>query len=314
MLLVAFTSLGLCQESGPPANKLADEYRIPVDVNLVVLPVTVRERNGGFVSGLKRDNFRVFENGAEQEIKNVFHEDIPVTAGLVVDSSGSMRTKLPEVAAAALTFARSSNKRDEMFVVKFNEKVSMGLPDGVAFTDQEYQLDAAFSKIVANGKTALYDAISLALEHLRKGQWSKKVLIVVSDGGDNASRLSRDQVMALARHSNAIIYTIGLFDEDDPDRNPGVLNQLAKISGGEAFFPEMTREAVAICKQIAVDIRNQYTIEYIPRNQQMDGTYRAIRVAVSAPGRRRLIVRTRAGYTAPVANNVTAHGTYPMPK
>jgi Ca-activated chloride channel homolog len=211
-----------------------------------------------------------------------------------------MSAKRPEVIGAALAFARSSNPADQMFVVNFNEHVSFGLPDSAPFTDNAAQLQVALSRIVANGETALYDAVAAALKRLKRGNRDKKVLIVISDGGDNASKHKLAQIMATARQSDAIIYTVGLFNGEDPDKNPHVLKQLAKDTGGEAFLPESLSEVVPICEQIARDIRNQYTIAYVPTNRKQDGTYRAIQVKASIASRRRLFVRTRAGYTAPL--------------
>jgi len=265
----------------------------------VVLHATVQNRNGILVSGLGKDNFQVYEDGVLQQIDYFSHEDIPVTVGLVVDNSGSMRPKRPEVIAAALAFARSSNPQDQMFVVNFNELVSLGLPADTPFTDQAAQLEVALSRIAADGETALYDAVAAALEHLKKGNQDKKVLIVISDGGDNASKHNLAQIMAMAGHPDAIIYTIGLFIAEDPDRNPGVLKRLAKDTGGEAFLPESVGEVLPICQRIARDIRNQYTIAYAPANRKQDGTYRVIQVKANAPGHGRLVVRTRAGYYAP---------------
>ena len=187
------------------------------------------------VSGLHKEDFQVYENGVLQQIEHFSHEDIPVTVGLVLDNSASMRPKRSEVIAAAMAFARSSNPQDQMFVVNFNEHVSFGLPANTPFTDQTAQLADALSKFHANGETALYDAVAAALDHLKQGNRDKKVLIVISDGGDNASKHNLGQIMAGAGQSDAIIYTIGLFDEDDPDRNPHVLKQLAKDTGGDSF-------------------------------------------------------------------------------
>jgi Ca-activated chloride channel family protein len=156
------------------------------------------------------------------------------------------------------------------------------------------------SRIIANGETALYYAVAAALKHLKKGNRDKKVLIVISDGGDNASKHNLAQIRATARQSDAIIYTLGLFGENDPDMNPHVLKQLAKDTGGETFLPESLGEVVPICEQIACDIRNQYTIAYVPTNRKQDGAYRVVQVQAEAPGRGRLFVRTRAGYTAPL--------------
>jgi VWFA-related protein len=267
---------------------------------MVVLHATVRNRQGILVSGLCKDDFQVYEDGVLQQIKYFSHEDIPVTVGLVVDHSGSMGPKRSEVIAAALAFARSSNPEDQMFVVSFNEHVSFGLPADTPFTDKVAQLEVALSRIAANGMTALYDAVAAALEHLKKGNRDKKVLIVISDGGDNASKHKLAQIMAMAGQPEAIIYTIGLFDEDDPDRNPHALKQLAKATGGEAFLPGSVRDVVPICERIARDIRNQYTTVYVPTNRKQDGAYRVIQVKAGPPGRGGLLVRTRAGYYAPL--------------
>ena len=297
--LIVLPSLARPQETSPSQSRRGDEYTIRVNADSVVLHATVQNRNGILVSGLGKDNFQVYEDGVLQQIDYFSHEDIPVTVGLVVDNSGSMRPKRPEVIAAALAFARSSNPQDQMFVVNFNELVSLGLPADTPFTDQAAQLEVALSRIAADGETALYDAVAAALEHLKKGNQDKKVLIVISDGGDNASKHNLAQIMAMAGHPDAIIYTIGLFIAEDPDRNPGVLKRLAKDTGGEAFLPESVGEVLPICQRIARDIRNQYTIAYAPANRKQDGTYRVIQVKAKAPGNGGLIVRTRAGYYAP---------------
>ncbi|RPJ54539.1 MAG: VWA domain-containing protein [Acidobacteria bacterium] len=275
-------------------------YTICINVDMVVLHASVRNRKGILVSGLDKDNFQVYEDGVPQQIKYFSHEDIPVTVGLVIDNSGSMRPKRPEVIAAALAFARSSNPEDQMFAVSFNENITFGLPSDTPFTDSGAQLEAALSRSAAAGMTALYDAVAAALEHLKKGNRDKKVLLVVSDGGDNASRRDRAQVMAMAGQPDAIIYTIGLFDRQDPDRNPRVLKQLAKATGGEAFLPQSLADVVPVCERIAHDVRNQYTIVYVPTNGRQDGTYRVIQVNAGAKDRGRLEVRTRAGYYAPL--------------
>ena len=264
----------------------------------MVLHATVSDRQGGFVSDLGEQDFVVYEDGVPQRIRLFRNEDIPVTVGLVVDHSTTMRPKLAEVAAAARTFVRSSNREDEMFVVNFNEIVSLGLPGTIRFTDSTAELENAITAAPTGGQTALYDAIAKGLEELQAGSRDKKVLIVVSDGGDNASARSLAQVMNLAEQSSAVIYTVGVFDEDDPDRNPGVLKRLAQATGGEAFLPGQLSEVVAICERIARDIRHQYTIGYVPTNLTRDGAYRAIRVVARAKGHDRLSVRTRTGYIA----------------
>ena len=296
-----FLVLVVCAGDRTPQIKQdhdSESFRISVDVALVVLPATVIDRQGGFVSDLGEQNFEVYENGVPQRIRLFKNEDIPVTVGLVVDHSSTMGSKLAEVTAAARTFVRSSNQEDEMFVVNFNENVSLGLPRTTRFTNSTAELERAITAAPAGGQTALYDAIAKALEELQAGSRDKKVLIVVSDGGDNASARSLSQVMKLAEQSSAVIYTLGVFDEEDPDRNPAVLKRLALATGGEAFFPSQLSEVVAICGRIARDIRHQYTIGYVPSNLTRDGAYRAIRVRARANGHDRLSVRTRAGYIA----------------
>jgi Ca-activated chloride channel homolog len=269
------------------------------EVDLVVLPVTVTDHQGQFVSGLTEGDFRIYENGHLQSISLFDHSDVPVTVGLVVDSSGSMRPNRSEVAEAARDFLTSSNPQDEIFVVNFNERVSLGLPPSVPFTSNATQLEAAVLQGPSTGMTALYDATVFALKHLALGTNDKKALIIISDGGDNSSYEDFRQVLAAAQHGNAILYAIGILNEAEADVNPGVLRKLAKATGGEAYFPKSAEDLPGICQQIARDLREQYTIAYVPTDKNHDGTYRAIRVSVHAPGKRALVVRTRAGYFAP---------------
>jgi VWFA-related protein len=295
ILLPIFLAGHTASQTPPAAQDPESGFRISVDVALVVMPATVTDRQRGFVSNLVEGDFEVYENGVRQHIRLFRNEDIPVTVGLVVDQSTSMLPKLAEVSAAAQTFVRSSNPQDEMFVVNFNEHVSLGLPGAVRFTNNTVELANAIVVRPAGGQTALYDAIAKALVELQAGSRDKKVLIVVSDGGDNASVRNLAQVMELAGQSSAVIYTIGVFDEDDQDRNPSVLKRLARATGGEAFFPGQISEVAPICDRIARDIRHQYTIGYVPTNLTRSGVYRSIRVVAREEGHQ-LSVRTRTGY------------------
>jgi VWFA-related protein len=284
----------------PPAVQVpaTGAFRISVDVPLVVLHATVTDRQGSLVTNLGEQDFQVSENGVPQRIQVFKNEDIPVAVGLVIDHSTSMRPKLAEVTAAARAFVRSSNREDEIFVVNFNEIVSLGLPPSIHFTDSSVELAYAISDESARGLTALYDAIAMGLGQIQTATRDKKVLIVVSDGGDNASRRTLDQVMKLAEQSSAVIYTIGVFDESDAERNPGVLNRLARATGGEAFLPVQLPEVVANCERIARDIRHQYIVGYAPSNPAPDGSYRSIRLVARTKGQGKLSVRTRTGYIA----------------
>lgn len=275
----------------------ASQAQIRVDVDLVVLPATVQDRHGQRVSDLQQGNFAVYEDRVAQRIRLFQHEDIPVTVGLVVDHSGSMDAKLAEVTAGAKAFVRSSNTDDQMFVVNFNETVSLGLPDAIGFTTNAEELERAIWRSRAAGQTALYDAIVVALARLRAGVRDKKVLVVISDGADNASRHKLAQVLEMAATSSVIIYTVGLFAPEDQDANPSVLRHLARATGGEAFLPGELSDVVTICERIARDIRSQYTIGYFSSNVKQDSVYRTVRVAAQAPDHGKLSVRTRPGYT-----------------
>jgi Ca-activated chloride channel homolog len=298
--LIALPAMPRFRECLLSQNPQSDAFTIGVSVDVVVLHATVRDRKGNLVSELVQENFQVYEDGVRQQIECFSHEDVPVTVGLVVDNSGTMKPKRREVIASALAFARSSNAEDQMFVVHFNENVSFGLPDDTPFTDNIDQLETALSRIRADGMTALYDAVAAGLEHLKKGNRDKKVLIVISDGGDNASKYKLDAILSMAGKSDAIIYTIGIFDEDDPDRNIGALKQLARATGGEAFLPDSAGEVISVCKQIAHDIRNQYSLTYLSTNKKQDGSYRMIEVKAESPHRGHMLVRTRTGYYAPL--------------
>jgi VWFA-related protein len=304
LVVLAFLLTSAClarpQETSTSELRPVDPYKISVNVSSVVLHATVENHKGTPVSGLGKDDFQVFEDGVIQPIEFYSHEDIPVTVGLVLDNSGSMGPKRNEVIAAAMAFARSSNPQDQMFVVNFNEYISLGLPADTPFTDQTAQLQTALSRFNANGETALYDALAVAIDHLKKGNRDKKVLIVISDGGDNASKHKLSQILAMAGQSDAIIYTIGIYTDEDPDQNPDALRQLSKATGGEAFFPQTIADVVPVCERIAHDIREQYTLAYSPTNLKQDGAYRGIRVKAKAPSRGSLSVRTRTGYYAPL--------------
>ncbi len=274
----------------------ANQGTISVVTALVVLPVRVTGADGDFVSGLTQEQFRVFENGRKQPITLFRQEDTPVTVGLVVDHSSSMGPKLKSVATAVSAFAQSSNPEDEMFVVDFSDNVSVKLPGGKPFTSNPRELAQAVSAVSAHGMTALYDAVAEGLDHLQLGRSDKKALIVVSDGGDNASRRKYAEVLELAHRSQAVIYAIGLVDAHE-EENPEVLRRLCKDTGGLAFFPAEGQSVSDISASIAHDLREQYTIGFSPEKKN-DGAFRKIRVEVTAPGRGKLLVRTRSGYFA----------------
>jgi len=277
------------------ASQVGEDFTIKTTSRLVILDVSVKASKGGFVGGLGKEHFRVYENGKLQEITQFANTDIPVTVGIIVDESGSMGPKRGDVITAALAFIGGSNPQDEVFVINFNEKAYRGLPEGTLFSDNMLQLRDALWKNPPEGRTALYEAVLLGLKQLNQGHRDKRTLVVISDGGDNVSTHKLEDVLEGVMDSFATIYTIGIFDEDDPDRNPGVLRKLAHLSGGEAYFPTKLEEVIPICRQIAKEVRTRYTIGYVPSLENGPGI-RHIQVKVSSPDGGKLIALTRTGY------------------
>lgn len=270
-------------------------FTISDNVNLVLLDVNVKSPKGGFVTGLQKDNFKVFEDGHARQITQFASVDSPVSIGLVVDNSGSMRNKKPEVTMAGLSFARQSNPYDEFFVVNFNNSVVRGLPREVMFTDKLEQIRSALDYSQPAGQTALYDAIAYSLKHLEYAHHEKRTLVVVSDGGDNVSKTNFSELMKLIEASRATVYTVGLYDPGDPDSNPNIMRKIAGVSGGEFFEPENIQDVLPVFNKISQDIRNSYTIGYIPDEQTDHNVIRHVKV-LAAEDDRRLIVHTRSTY------------------
>jgi Ca-activated chloride channel homolog len=281
---------------GMPQQPDSDTLTFHSDVRLVLLDVNVKDRDGRMVPGLTKDNFTVLENGRPQRITVFDHNDLPVTVGILVDESRSMSSKRTEVLTAAQTFIEESNPRDQIFVLNFNDKVTRGLPPDVLFSGNPAELHSALYRGYPEGKTSLRDAVMAGLRQLELGQRDKKTLIVISDGGDTASEHTRGQMLDQVLRSIATIYTIGLFDADDPDRDPGILRQLARITGGEAYFPENASVMVPVCRKIAKEIRTRYTIGYLPQSLNGAASLRHVQVNVSASGHSKLTVRARSSY------------------
>lgn len=280
--------------------------KIAVNTSLVLLPVNVTDSHGAFVPGLKLEDFRVFEDGQPQKLTIFEERDTPVTVGLIVDHSRSMGAKLKDVVAAVNSFLHSSNPRDEMFVVDFNDDVSVELMGGKAFSNDPKELEKALTAVSARGRTALYDAVGEGLLHLKYGHLDKKALIIISDGGDNASQLKYSQVLAAARQSQALIYAIALLGSNNEEENPGLLRRLCKDTGGIAYFPHEGETVASASMEIARDLREQYMLGYAPQNMKRPDAFRKVEVKVTEAGRGRLRVRTRPGYTPAVENQPTA--------
>ena len=276
-----------------------DDFTIRNVVRLVLLDVSVQNRDGNFVPGLSKQDFTVLENGSPQTISVFDNEDAPVTMGVLIDESGSMTPKRSQVLAAAEDLVADSNPADEVFVLNFNDFVKRGLPPGTPFSSKIPQLRAALNRERPTGKTALYDAVADGLKQLEDGTRGRKTLILVSDGRDNASLHTRAQTFDLVERSAATIFTIGLFDADQYDADPATLRQLAKISGGEAMFPMQLSEVSGACHRVAKEIRTRYTIGYVPKEDKKErnaSSLRHIQVKVSTPGQSGVAVLSRTSY------------------
>jgi len=271
-----------------------------VGTRLVVCHTTVVDKNGHLLTDLPREAFTVFENGIQQPVRVFKREDVPVSMGLIIDNSGSMRDKRAKVEAASLGLVKASNPEDEVFVVNFNDEAFLDLPHGKDFTNDVNEMEEALTRIDSRGGTAMRDAIRMSIDHEKeKAHKDKKVLVVVTDGNDNSSVISLENLVKAAQQSEVLIYSVGLLSEEErreAKRAEHALLDLATATGGEAFFPKDVSEVDRIAKLVARDIRSQYTISYSPTNTAMDGGYRQIKITVNAPGHP--TVRTRSGYYA----------------
>jgi VWFA-related protein len=299
-----FSASALLGQPGKPAPKPLSQddtgtiFR--TDTRLVVLPTTVMDKNGHLVTNLPKEAFTVFENGVQQEIKQFKREDVPVSMGLIVDNSGSMRDKRAKVEAAALALVKASNPEDEVFIVNFNDEAFLDNPHGKDFTSDVKEMEDALTRIDSRGGTAMRDAIRMSIDHVKeKAHKDKKVLVVVTDGNDNSSVVGLEDLVKAAQQSEVLIYAVGLLTDEErreAKRAEKALEALAEATGGETFFPRDVSEVERIANQVAHDIRNQYTIAYTPSNQAMDGSFRQIKVTVKAPGNP--TVHARSGYYA----------------
>jgi Ca-activated chloride channel family protein len=274
----------------PPA---AAPQRLTSNSELVVVNVTVVDGKAKYVDGLPREAFAIFEDGRPQPLGFFESADTAATIGLIVDNSTSMHRRRDAIIAAGMSFAASSHPDDELFTINFNENVWRGLPDGQLFTTDREELQQALSKIQARGQTALFDGLDAALDQLEKGHKQKKVLVVVSDGGDNASRSSFESVLQKALRMDAVIYTVSIRDDYDKDGKPDVLRKISAATGGESYFLRDVDHVAPTFDRIARDIRSGYTLGYTP---EPGSGYRRIKVRVQPPDSRRLTVRCRSGY------------------
>jgi len=266
------------------------------DTRLVVLHATVVDKNGRLLTNLPEKAFHVYENNVEQPIKKFLREDIPVSIGLIVDNSGSMRTKRQRVEASALALVKASNPQDEVFIVNFNDEAFLDQP----FTNDLKLMERGLEKIDSRGGTAMRDAIRMSIDYLKEnGKKDKKVLVVVTDGDDNNSSITLENLIKGAQQSEVLIYTVGLLSEEEKRearRATRALNAISDATGAKSYYPKELKDVDGVCQQVAHDIRSQYVIEYSPTNPALDGSFRQIKVIANAPNKP--VVRTRSGYYA----------------
>jgi VWFA-related protein len=266
---------------------------------LVVLHATITDQAGAYVTGLTREAFAILEDGQPQSPQLFASDEAPVTVGLLVDSSGSMQPNRERVIAAVAAFAEARHPRDELFALAFNDRITAALPPTAPFTSDVAVLQAGLGQAIhTSGRTALFDGIVAGLDYLGRGHHERRVLVIVSDGADNASSATFEEVVAKTRASNVVVYTVALVDPVDRSGNPGLLKRIAQANGGDGFAPNNVGDISEVLQRIARDIRHTYTIGYVSTNPARDGAFRQIRLVVRSPDRRRLVVRTRSGYLA----------------
>jgi Ca-activated chloride channel family protein len=315
ILLVCLSSVVLLAQDKPqPQKSDKDNYTLSVETLEVNLPISVLDKEGRPVNGLTKEQFQIFEDKIPQTIRTFSHEDIPLSLGLIIDNSGSMRNKRERVNSAALSFVRESNPDDETFIVNFDDS---------AYLEQEFtgsigDLVDALDNIDARGETALYDAIYLSADHAKSGHKDKKALLLISDGEDNVSKYGINKVIEALKQSKVTLYCIGLLEEDDqrgglfkkpPSKKAKEdLQKFAAITGGQSFFPKNLDEVEDLVKVIAHDLRNHYTVTYTPTNAKLDGSYRDVTVKVTPPKNLGKITwHTKQGYYAPKAEPVSSN-------
>jgi Ca-activated chloride channel family protein len=282
----------------PLSSQQRQPYALSVNVDLIVLNVRVLDKAGQSIQGLDKQAFRIEEDGKPQQISFFAGEDSPATIGLVLDSSASINSKHTEIQKAARRFIHSMHPRDQVFVLRFSERLYWMLPGELPFTDNIDLLEQSLQWTPAAGRTSLYDAVRAAIRHANDGDWEKRALIVLTDGGDNTSRARLEDVLRLAQESNVTIYTIGLFDPLSADNSRSVLRKLAGSTGGDVYLPAGADELVPVWDKISQGIRSQYTIGYRPGESSVDGKFHKIRVRVDSAGLDNVRILTRPGYRA----------------
>jgi Ca-activated chloride channel family protein len=284
-------------------TKLGAQPSFRADSNLVVIPVSVTDPANRFVLGLRKEDFKLFDNGVEQPIAHFSGEDVPLSIGLAFDTSGSMDFKMRTSRDAAATMLKTMGPEDEAFLVEFNDKVDLT----VGFTSKAQEIRDALQKVQPSGLTALLDALKFALNEMKSARNPRKAIVIVSDGGDNSSKYTAAQIEALVREADVEIYAMGVFDplaslalSPEEVSGPRLLSEIATQTGGRAFAATVSSDLPSVAARIAIELRNQYVLSYYPKDQVKDGKYHTIEVKVSQPpGVPPLKMHWRQGYYAP---------------
>jgi Ca-activated chloride channel family protein len=287
--------------AGPDALKVHPGSLIRMDVDMVLVPVTVTDPMNRLVTGLEQEDFAIFENNGEQKIKSFACEDAPVSIGIIFDLSGSMTSKLVRARASILQFIKTANPQDEFFVIGFNDRPEL-IED---FTSSVEDIQARLATVHAGKRTALLDAIYYGLAKMKDAKHERKALLVVSDGGDNRSRYTEGEVRSQVREADVEIFSIGIFDPDAPTpeerTGPQLLEDVSDVTGGRMFRVDDIDEMGDIAEKISTELRNQYVIGYRPKDLSRDGKWRKVKVKVNPPpGLPPLTVYARTGYYAPL--------------
>ena len=310
LVVLIFPALGFPQSGvandakhDTPGQVIKQGQSVHIDVDLALVNVTVTDPYNRLVTGLEPDNFRIFENNVEQEIRYFSSEDVPISIGVIFDLSGSMANKVGKAKEAASQFFKTANPQDEFFLVSFNERAEVMS----AFTSNIEDLQSRIISASAKGRTALLDAIYLGLSQMRTARNAKRALLIISDGGDNNSRYNEKDIKKLVRESDTQLYSVGVFDPFEyrsrtPEElnGPSLLTEVTELTGGRAFTIENVNELPDIAAKISAELRNQYVLGYRPSNKSHDARWRKIKVKLRAPkGLPPLSIYAKTGYYAP---------------
>ena len=280
----------------------APSVRFNAESTLVLVPAIVTDPLNRFILGLQKQDFHLFEDGAEQTIRNISGEDVPLSVGLVFDTSGSMGDKLRTSRQAALRFLTTMNSQDEVFLIQFNDRAQLAVP----FTSQTDEIQNSLSGVQPGGLTAMLDAAEMALREMKKAKNPRKAILIISDGGDNSSKYTAAEIESLVREADVQVYAMGIFEPSlfpaltkEEVSGPRLLSELAEQTGGRAFSASDPSDLPNVAVRIGIELRNQYVLAYSPRNQKKDGKYRKVEVKVNKPaGISELKVHWRLGYYA----------------